>query len=179
MKVSACLVTRGNVPMQPIMSSLAGIADEIDVWDNSFEQNEGVFGRYLSIERASHEVVFVQDDDCLLPSESIRAILSAYEPGRIVANMPDEFRKNYTDSCLIGFGAVFDRDLPEKAFARFGAGGRKRPDVVFTTLTPFTLVDVPFEHLPYAFADDRMYRQRGHAAQRHRTLAKARRVRDK
>ncbi len=171
--------------MRDITSSLAhaGVA-EIHIWDNSLEEESGVYGRYRSVERATNEVVFVQDDDCLLPPESIRAIVDAYEPGRIVSNMPQDFRSRYTDSCLVGFGAVFDRDLPKKAFDRYKLthypwDRRIRPDVVFTALTPFTLVDVPFEHLPHAFGDNRMYRQAGHDLDRQITLTRARKVRAK
>ncbi len=180
MNVTACLVTRGNVPMRQMIANLAEAGvDEIDVWDNSFEENAGVYGRYMSIARASHPVVFVQDDDCVLPTESIETLLAAYEPGRIVANMPEQHRKRYTDSCLIGFGAVFDRDLPAKAFARFERATRpydyrKRADVIFTALTPFTLLDVPFDILPYAYGPDRMFKQPGHIVQRHLALKQAR-----
>ncbi len=179
MNVTACLVTRGDVDMQPILDSLSGI--DVELWNNSVEDDAGVYGRYLAVGRATHDIVYVQDDDCLLTAEAIDRIVTAYEPGRIVANMPPDFRAHYTDSCLVGFGAVFDRDLPARAFERYRLAEmpwdrRLRPDVVFTALTPFTLVDVPFEHLPYAFGPDRMYRQRGHALDRQITLSRARRV---
>ncbi len=171
--------------MTPIIENLvrAGVAD-IEVWSNSVEDDAGVYGRYLAIERAAGDVVYMQDDDCLLPPESIIRLLEAYEPGRIVANMPAEFRKNYTDSCLIGFGAVVDRGLPAKAFRRFEAAERpwdyrQRPDVIFTTLTPFTLVDLPVKILDYAYGPDRAYRQRSHVQDRHRALVQARLVRGK
>ncbi len=185
MNVTACLVTRGNVDLTPIRNSLVDACiDDISVWDNSVHTDQGVYGRYIAVDEAKGDVVYVQDDDCLLPPESIIRILEAYEPGRIVANMSDDFRANYSDSCLVGFGAVFDRDLPAKAFERFRGAGRpwdyrNRPDVIFTALTPFTLVDVPVEILPYAYGPDRMYRQRGHAAQRHKALQHARAVRAK
>ena len=185
MNVTACLVTRGNVDMDPIAASLtaAGIS-RLTIWDNSREQDSGVYGRYLAVGRATGDVIYTQDDDCLLPEESIHLLLEAYEPGRIVANMPKPFRKNYSDSCLVGFGAVFDRDLPAKAFERFREAGtswdyHERPDVIFTALTPFTLVDVPVEILEYAYGADRAYRQRSHVIDRHRALTAARLARRK
>ncbi len=180
MNVTACLVTRGDVDMQPILDSLAGI--DVELWDNSIEQDAGVYGRYLAAERATCDIVYVQDDDCLLSAEAIDRIITAYEPGRIVANMPPDFRHHYTDSCLVGFGAVFDRDLPARAFERYRLAEmpwdrRLRPDVVFTALTPFALVDVPVEILPHAYGSHRMFRQRGHSLDRQITLSRARRVR--
>ncbi len=179
MNVTACLVTRGDVDLEPIIDSLrGGLFAELLIWNNAIEQNEGVYGRYRAIERATNTVVYVQDDDCVLPPESIRALIEAYEPGKIVANMPEEHRSKYSDSCLIGFGAVFDKDLPAAAFERMNPN-MYRPDVVFTALTPMVWLDVPFTHLPWAFADNRMYRQREHTQQRTQTLMRARRVRRK
>ena len=179
MNVSACLVTRGNVDMTEILTSLAGAGiGDIVIWNNLLETDLGVAGRYAAIEQARFEVVYVQDDDCVLPAESIHALIDAYEPGRIVANMPLGHRRNYRDACLIGFGAVFDRDLPALAFERFGGKG-KRPDIVFTALTPHTLLDVPFKHLPWATGPDRMYRQPGHVFERDSQLRAARRVRNR
>ncbi len=178
-EVTPCLVTRGNVDMTAILASVshARFAPPV-VWDNSVRDDCKVYGRYLAAAEASTDVVYVQDDDCVLPTDSLRALVAAYEPGRIIANMPQAHRHKYTDSCLIGFGAIFDKDLPARAFERFGAHGRYRPDVIFTTLTPFTLVDVPVEILPCAYEDYRMYKQRDHDHQRRRTLIRARQVRD-
>ncbi len=178
-KVSACLVTRGDVDMTDILASIAeaGIRD-VQIWNNAIAGNVRVYGRYLAIERATYPVVYVQDDDCVLPAESIAALIAAYEPGKIVANMPEEHRSKYSDSCLIGFGAVFDKGLPAAAFERMNPTCY-RPDVVFTALTPMVWLDVPFTHLPWAFGGDRMYRQREHTQQRTQTLMRARRVRRK
>lgn len=158
-----------------------------------------VYGRYAAAERATSKVVFVQDDDCVLPPESIAALLAAYQPGHVVCNMPSEFRHSfYRDHALVGFGAVFDRDLPKKAFDRFaamvprlglsnygwslpgGEGGRfnRCCDVVFTTLTPRILVDVPYRNLPWATDPDRMYRQPDHVGDRVEILDLAKKVRD-
>lgn len=173
--VTPCLVTRGNVDITEILESWAEAELSTPVvWNNADRDNHGVYGRYLAVEEAAKAVVFVQDDDCLLNPEDILRIVDAYEPGRIVANMPQPHRKNYSDSCLVGFGAVFDRYLPERAFARFRGNHRQSPDVVFTALTPFTLVDVPVENLPWAYGEDRMYRQPNHVRDRFRVLQQAR-----
>lgn len=175
--VSACLVTRGNVNLEPIVATIrqAGIRD-VQVWDNSAGDDLGVYGRYAAMEGCEHDVVYVQDDDCVLPAASIRGLIKAYQPGVIAANMPQHFRNVYTDSCLIGFGAVFDRDLPPAAFKAFG-GASRRPDVVFTALTPREMLDVPVTILPYAYGADRAYRQPGHSEERRRVLEQARLVR--
>jgi hypothetical protein len=177
--VSACLVTRGDVDMTDILAAIfdAGIRD-VHLWDNSVLDNSGVYGRYRAIERARHPVVYVQDDDCVVPPDSITELIDQYQPGKIVANMPQEHRSKYSDSCLIGFGAVFDKGLPAAAFKRMNPT-IYRPDVVFTALTPMLWVDLPFTHQPWAFAENRMYRQKEHTQQRTQTLMRARRVRRK
>ena len=185
--VTACLVTRGDLPLAAILQEIraAGIED-VQVYDNSREPNEAVYGRYLAIARAKHAVVFTQDDDCVVPAASIRALIAARQPGEIAASMPARFWPHYPDSCLLGFGACFGRELPEQAFARFEAWRRKalrpgdrrvRPDVIFTALTPHRKLELPVEILPAASAPGRMYRQQGHSRQRQRVLEHARRAR--
>lgn len=115
---------------------------------------------------------------------------SAY--GQLVCNMPPKFRHDgYTDSCLVGFGACFHRDAPTRAFGRFmehhdhmiPLGIRqdvfwRTCDVVFTTLTPRVLVDVPKVDREFASDPDRMWKQPEHYGERVRMLELARQVRD-
>jgi hypothetical protein len=185
-QVSAVLVTRGDVDMTPVVESLP--FDDVVVWDNSEQGDACVYGRYAAIYEAKHPVIYVQDDDCVLAPESIETLLAAYEPGKIVANMPERFRPHYPDSCLVGFGALFDRALPEASFKRFrltsgtgwlSDGFTRTCDVVFTALTPRVLVDVPYEDREFASAPNRMWKQPGHHGERVRMLDLARQVRDR
>lgn len=183
------LVTRGNVDMVPIIASLP--FPQVIVWNNRSRGrgNELVYGRYKPIfDEATADAIYVQDDDCLLPPESIRALLAAHEPGALVANMPERFRQHYPDSALVGFGAVFDWHLPATAFLKWRDGGHKQLDarfkrccdVVFTTLTERRiLVDVAYEDMPYASDSDRMWKQPGHYGERIEVLELARKVRDR
>ena len=249
MKASAIIVTRGNVDLAPVLESLPW-EWEIVVWDNSHgyanRQPPGgrdwntwtsigrgpnapdlsVYGRYAAIKYASHDLIYVQDDDVIVSDP--QAIVDkwtkqqsehnesetdqwrrAVDGGEydaqeswtdwdgLVANMPQEFRHDgYTDSCLVGFGACFHRDLPGRAFQRWEASkysslerrGKVDPshsttfnrtcDVVFTALTPRVLVDVPITHREFASDPDRMWKQPGHVGERTRMLELARKVRD-
>ena len=217
---SAIIVTRGDQDLTPILDSLPKDW-QILFWDNgagecrewtqdhamwvpSFRWDASdlsVYGRYAAIEHANGDLIYVQDDDCVVsePRELLHRWValngSRYgQADHLVANMPQPFRAHYTDSCLVGFGAVFHRDAPERAFGRFnlaldnpffGEDGsadydfyRRDCDIVFTALTPRVLVDVPYENLPWATADDRLYRQPEHMAKRTRMLELARKVRD-
>lgn len=188
--VSAVLVTRGDVDVDPILQSWlhAGIQDAV-VWDNSQTTDLAVYGRYAAIEHARQPVILVQDDDAILPPESIAALVAGYQPGVVTANMPARFRHGfYRDHCLVGFGAIFDRTLPQHAFNRFLARyypqfeqpglevtddqvwWRRTCDIVFTALTERVLVDLPYEDRPFSSAAGRMWMTAGHVDERKRML---------
>lgn len=202
MNVSAVLVTRGNVSLDPIKEEIAraGIAD-IVVWDNAVREDKKVAGRYEGIAEANHDIVVVQDDDCII---DVARVVAAYAPGRLVANMPVGRWSDYPDSALVGWGAVFDRDLPDKAFRTYFASELERDpkrwawakenkhlrgaawqefdrtcDVIFSALTPRTIIDVGFRHREFAEGSDRMFKQPGHKAERDAVLERCRAIRGK
>jgi hypothetical protein len=205
--VSAIIVTRGDVDLAPVLHSFFN-EWEILVWDNGvghlrvYPPHEGpplgprlidsyrltaaedvaVYGRYDAIEYATNDLIYVQDDDCVVsdPQALVDAWLeAAHFNDHVVCNMPPEFRHEfYEEHALVGFGAVFHRGAPARAFASFGAYGslvtrevfNRTCDIVFTGLTPRVLVDVPFENLPHAYHETRMWKQAGHQAERVRVL---------
>lgn len=181
MRVAACLVTRGNVPMDEIIESLPP-EWEVVVWDNSKRENLGVYGRYAAIGLTDAELIYVQDDDAVLERESLDALVNRamMMPAALFANMPERFRPHYPDSCLVGFGAAFGRDLPARAFERIE---RDPPffnltcDVFFTTLTERYLLDLPYRDRPFASDSDRMWKQADHVPMRSAALAEARALR--
>ncbi len=182
MRVAACLVTRGNVPMDDIIESLPH-EWEVVVWDNSKRADVAVAGRYAAIELTEAEIIYVQDDDCVLEPESIDALVSRAKmmPFALFANMPERFRPHYPDSCLVGFGAAFGRDLPGEAFARAGTHlyeFNRTADVYFTTLTKMRfLLDQPYRDQPWASDPDRMWKQPEHVPMRAAALRLARTLR--
>lgn len=195
-ELTAVVVTRGDVELGPILDTLDGFGKLI-VWDNSDRMpDSAVYGRYRALARVGSGAVYVQDDDVILPPESLAALAAGYVPGKIVANVPDRFRPHYPDSCLLGFGAVFDPILPALAFQRFArfhhepgvlTGGAalvvqeptflRTCDVVFTALTDYVLYDLPYEEREFATASNRMYRQADHVGERARMLERARAAR--
>ncbi len=220
MNVSACLVTRGDVDMQPILDSLPkewekivwingrgvynlgpmdGCGDLVFVPATQPPPDLAVYGRYAAIEYASHDLIFVQDDDVIVSDP--QAIVDAWLehcgdprprpalPAPVVCNMPPEFRPHYPDSGLVGFGAAFHRDAPERAFKRWFDGASlaqqepppefyRRADNIFTVLTPRVLVNVPKTDCAYASDPNRMWRQSDHVGERDRMIELARQVRD-
>lgn len=216
-KVSGVIVTRGNADLSEIVPSLLAVLDEVVVWNNSgtglaglagpcvsilqgtTSRNQGnqwifpnagdlsVYGRYAAINWCENDVIYVQDDDVVVPEVSLNALLTAYRPGIVTAIMDDRDQASYPDSALVGFGAVFDRDLPALAFERFRVvltlGAMKQRefdricDVAFTGLTPCQAIDLPVRLLPIANGDGRMWRQPGFHEERARALEIARTLR--
>lgn len=210
MNVSAVIVTRGNVDLRPILDSLPPAWEQV-VWNNAggvdgasatvSVQNGrkpmvmadvgpdlGVYGRYAAIAHASHDLIYVQDDDCIVSDpEELVSVWGDAPDHVIVCNQPEPWRSNpfYADHALVGFGAAFHRDVPQRAFATLTgpvmkASGtlwiedgwfRRTCDIVVTALTPRVLVSVPHESFAYAWGDDRMWRQPTHQAERDRMLA--------
>jgi hypothetical protein len=194
MNVSVVIPTRGNVDMQPIFDSLPSDW-EIVLWDNGqgivwtippgrakadgipLAGDLSVYARYAAIEYASNDLIFTQDDDCVLPPAVFDALLASHEPGAIVANMSAYHQIHHVDAPLLGFGALFQRDLPARAFSRWDDTSSdlflRTCDVVFAALTPSCCVDVPFYYLPQASSPGRMSRQAGFAQERQDILDKA------
>lgn len=205
MNVSAIIVSRGDVDVEPCWAPYiaAGITDLI-LWNNATADRDlSVYGRYEAIGSAVGATVIVQDDDVILDVESVRSLIDAYVPGYVVCNMPRKFRDtgSYEDSALVGFGAIFDRSLPQLAFEKFlyngpwlfkadgVAGGvskiaidnpafARECDTVFTMLTPRALVDLPYSDREFASAPNRLWKQPGHIEERERMRRLVRQVRD-
>jgi len=180
--------------------AFGGLIAEQERWQNAGSPGTSdlsVYGRYAAIKYASHDLIYVQDDDVIVSDP--RAIVDEWLSTRqweistqhLVANMPQEFRHDgYTDSCLVGFGACFHREAPAKAFGRFFGTDtgylltrdqmhfNRCCDVVFTTLTPRVLVDIPKTDREMASDPNRMWKQPGHIEERTRMLDLARKVRD-
>lgn len=154
MNVSAVLVTRGDVDMEPILASLP--YDDVVVWDNSERENSGIYGRYLAIAEAKHDVIYTQDDDLIFRHHA--ELQAAYKPGVMVVNRPSPY-----DIPWQGGGALFRRDLPQRAFERYWA---KFPhdhyfrffacDGIFALLTEHEAVDLGWENREFADAPGRV-----------------------
>lgn len=167
MKVSACLVTRGDVDLTEILSTLP--FDDVVVWDNSKRDDLSCFGRFAAVAEAKHDLIYTQDDDLLVP---IPALLEAWNNDTgIVANKPpaEEWR-------FLGCGSLFHRSLVN--FDRYHTRHPGDPefnrtaDVVFAYQHPYRSVWVGYTDLPWQTADNRMYKQSGHYTVRNEARAR-------
>ncbi len=187
--ITAILVTRGdhNDSFDEIVETLPK-KWEVIIWDNSgdISRSDGwadkcedlsVYGRYAAIECASNNIIYIQDDDCIV--DNIQMLVDNYIDGEIIANMPQQHINDgkYFDSCLVGWGALFRRDLPRAAFDKYQSvyNSELYPDgissddifnmtcdVIFTSLTPYKTVDAGHTNFDFAYGNDRMYNQGNH-----------------
>lgn len=201
MNVTGIIVTRGDHDLEPVLKSLPS-EWEVLVYDNGagrlYERRTqglallnmpdlAVYGRYRALDYASNELIYVQDDDCIVEDpEAIAGAMNGLRIGSpdgplvdaVVCNMPQEFRHAFYDEhALSGFGAAFPRHLPGRTFEWFRDREtldadvfNRTCDIIFTGLTQRILVDVPVRSLDYAYGEDRMWRQAEHVSERTATL---------
>ncbi len=165
MKISACLVTRGNVDMQPIVDSL-GMYDEVLVWDNSKTPvNEMAHGRYVIAEQARNDIIFFQDDDVILDLACHQLLADSYVDGSVTVNIHPQ---RWNDVAWVGWGAVLRRDLSYEPHRRYLKHFPRDEmfltfcDAIMTCAVPVKRVWGGATDLPYAWAEDRTYQMPGY-----------------
>ena len=167
--VTAVLVTRGDIDLQPVLDSL--IFENVVVYDNSAEPDEKTYGRVLAALRAETDIVYSQDDDILHSPENQRALVKAYEPGHMVGCMWDEWsagakkqgiEDGYDDLVFPGSGTITHRDVWTKAVDAYLADYpqddffRLWSDTLIGVIAPTLQLDLRFEELPHADNKNRM-----------------------
>jgi len=119
--VTACIVTRGNVDLKPVISSLIGYGDVI-VWDNSIRPDWKCAGRYMAAMEAATELVFFQDDDTIVPRDTQIELLDQYNGEDCLAVWGHgENADGYEDLPLVCGGAIVDRFSAWGGIIRYGA----------------------------------------------------------
>lgn len=175
-EVSAVIVTRGDVDLAPVLEALP--YEDIVVWDNSVRDDLKIYGRYEALKECKHDIIFTVDDDVIFTNHD--ALLAAYKPGMITANMDPSWAAVYDrETALIGAGALWDKNLPALAFEKylaehpFDEDFRIVCDVVFGSLTPFQIVDLGYEVRPFADDPDRLYHQPGQTERKFEFIRRA------
>lgn len=121
--VTACLVTRGDVDLDPILDTL--IFPEVIVWDNSERPDWKVAGRYLAALESDTELVYFQDDDTIVPEATQLELVESFDDAisaEIVANWGHgEDHAGYDDLPLVCGGAIARKSACWDAIIRYGA----------------------------------------------------------
>ena len=148
MKISAIIPSNGGrkEELEHIVDYITPFFDEVIVQKDVGNQ---VYTRYEGIVRASNDIIYTQDDDCIIGN--IKHLINNYQKDTIVANSNSQSRDKYfrlTDGkiCLIGYGAIFDKSMMDKMEDfRIKLGDddlfNREADRVFTWLNKYKLVD--------------------------------------
>ncbi len=147
-KISCCLITRKKEYPSIIMDRLTlGFFDEILVCTES----PSVYQRYLLAKQAKNDVIYVQDDDCLVNYQSL---YKKYD-GNLTNTITEGF-KNFYDplGCtLVGWGCFFPRSFTDvfyKYIRKYGEDEHllREADRIFSFLNkPFNSILMPHEDL--------------------------------
>lgn len=170
--VSAVLITYGDVALEPILYSLP--FEDIVVWNSKeltpMQRTMQMYGRYKAADQCKNDVVYVQDDDCIV---DVRQLVHQFKIDSVTCNMPVAKREEYKmlapGVSLVGWGAVFHKDCLN-VFDKYIGGCPaddlfyREADRVFTYLNHVRNVDVPFRHLPHAHHKSRLGAQPEHLA---------------
>ncbi len=166
--VSAVLVTRGDVDIQPMLDTMR-IYGEVHVWNNAETVfNARTFGRWLAAQRSANKVWYFQDDDIIFDRHL--ELCAEHRAGLATLNMPspwyEQVQKSWWDTKLplgmFGGGALVPRYLARPAFApyleRWGPDDLffELCDLVAGTFIPWKRVDLGFEELPTSVAPNRI-----------------------
>jgi hypothetical protein len=156
MKVSAVIPSRGDAA-----EAVEHLRQFKEIEEIVVIQAGSVFGRYIGIDQAKNEIIYTQDDDCIT---DVAAVLGAYKPGVVVNAMTPEHARQYPRrATLVGFGAIFDRNLircldgweRDELFMR-------ECDRVFTALNRCEPIFPEIQILPRASDPDRLWKQAEH-----------------
>lgn len=92
--------------------------DEIMIWDNSKHENVINYGRYLMALKAKNDIIYTQDDDCLVGNVGELYNTFVDNPTRIVHGGTQGYLDLYnqenvfgdTSMALMGWGAFFNKN---------------------------------------------------------------------
>ena len=115
--VTACLVTRGNVPMDPILETLPFA--KVLIWDNSTREYDlKVYGRYEMAQHAETEWIAWVDDDVVFTEWD--ALLEASECDTFVSNNAHgPNHGGYNDLALQAAGAIIPKSMIQSTWDRW------------------------------------------------------------
>lgn len=149
-KITAVLITREAEYPKIIMERLqGGFFDEMILVTGC----QSILDRYLAASRAKNEIIYVQDDDCLV---NYQVLFRSYN-GQITNAMTEPFIEKYKDSgcTLVGWGCYFPKSAVSALEKYIAVHGEEDPhllreaDRIFTALNrPWNTVVLPHEDLP-------------------------------
>jgi hypothetical protein len=189
--VTAVIVTRGDVDLQPVLDSL--IFDDVVVWDNSAEENLMTFGRVVGASRAKNKIIYSQDDDIVHSHEHQMQILAAYQPGVLAGCMWKDWsdgarqqgiENGYDDLVFPGSGSISELTLWRESCDAYLTEWPYDDffflwsDTIIGVISPTKQLDIRFEELEWGNNDNRMAHMDDAVQLKTEAIRRAREVRD-
>lgn len=145
--------------------------DEIIIIDNAKGKNLGTYGRYVGAKRARNDIIYIQDDDCLI--HGLESIYETYmkDTSKLTYGTQAHLEPEYhgdNHMAILGWGTFFNRkwvdfdpytDKYGKDYCFY-----READRIFTMLLDgkHTPVVVEVEHLDGASGEEAMWKQDDH-----------------
>lgn len=150
-KISCVLITREPEYPRIVLDRL-----DLDFFDEILIQVDcpSIYHRYLGAQKAKNDIIYVQDDDCLVNYQVLfKKYIDLYP--EITNTMTEPFQRQYEPmGCtLVGWGCYFHKSMLgvfDKYIARYGVDAHllREADRIFTYLNqPFNTVIMPHEDL--------------------------------
>jgi hypothetical protein len=166
MEVTACIITRGDLDMTPIIETIPSDW-ELSVWDPARRPDEGVWGRYVLVADAKTPLVYLQDDDVIFRGQ--RALLHQWRatPDLMLCNWPHGTTgpRCFDDCGLMHAGAIVKRDSMLRGVEAYlehwphDLDFSRDCDMAAGVLTPHRYTLMPHELRPAVHNPNRMSHQ--------------------
>jgi len=161
MKITAVLITKEKEYPKEVLDSLLGKFDEILIKTEC----PSILARYELAQQAKNEVIYLQDDDCLVDVDLLKTKYNGQ-----LTNFISAGHQQFYAACgmtLIGWGALFPKSMLNfsRYLDKFGVSPLflREADRVFTYLNqPFNSIVIEIKHLPTASSSGRMYTTNEH-----------------
>jgi hypothetical protein len=198
--VSLCIVTRGDVPLAPVLEHVPSDWQVVR-WDNRERRDMKVYGRFCAVDEAEHETIAFVDDDVAFEhwDELLRQYQLLKATGNEVMVCNDAHGDNpagLEDVALTAVGSIVSKTLIAETWQRwsevFLPGERRllplapdgNPgilyacDFVFGILVPHVNIRLPYTNLYANTPGDRLANYSWFQAMKYVYTEMARSIRD-
>ena len=160
---------RESLSNQPLIT-------EILVRDNTVI-NLMSYGKYLLIPESKNEVIYTQDDDCVV--NNLTELFSYYDGEQMINQLKSSHINLYDGKdSMMGWGAIFPKHsirILDYYISKYGQDRVlwREADRIFTSLYPHRTIVADVTDFPSANADYALYKEPIHDLYKHKAITRA------